>query len=107
MRSECIDQTPRTCSGCVCQMCGQPLLEASGADGRVREAPDKLEPILSIKEVTDRLGVAPGTIHRWVREGTFPPKIRIGPGRIGWRESSVRAYLAERESKSLLLSTKP
>ena len=59
---------------------------------------EKPDPILSKAAIGAWLGVAPGTIDRWAREGIFPRKLQLGPARVGWRRSAVEAWLAEREA---------
>jgi len=53
------------------------------------------DPVLSPSAVAAWLGVHETTIHRWVRVGTFPPKVRLGPGRVGFARSKVEAWLTE------------
>ena len=59
---------------------------------------DRDEEILSTKELTARIPYTRQTVWRKVRAGEFPPPIRLGSARIGWRWSRVRAWLAERET---------
>lgn len=58
-------------------------------------APDQ---VLSKAAVAALIGVSPSSIDRWCRSGGFPPKLRLGPGRVGWRKTAVEAWLAERET---------
>ena len=52
--------------------------------------------VFSISEVASFLGVHVTTIHRWCTAGNFPPKVRLGPGRVGFLSSDVEAWLAQR-----------
>jgi predicted site-specific integrase-resolvase len=55
--------------------------------------------ILTPRQTSDMLNVAPITLNRWAREGHFPggTVIQSGPGaHRRYRESGVRQYLAER-----------
>ncbi len=44
------------------------------------------------------LGVAKVTLWRWSRDGLLPPPVRLGPGSIGWRVSTLELWLREREA---------
>lgn len=48
---------------------------------------------LRLAEVTERLGVAPCTIYRWVGLGQFPKPQRIGVRCVGWIEAQVVDYI--------------
>ncbi len=48
---------------------------------------------LTVKEVAATFGLGVSTIWRQVREGTFPPPIRIG-GCTRWRKADIDALLA-------------
>jgi predicted DNA-binding transcriptional regulator AlpA len=45
-------------------------------------------------EVRPRVGVSSSTARRLERAGRFPPRIRISPGRVAWRESEIDALVA-------------
>jgi prophage regulatory protein len=55
---------------------------------------------LRLPEVLDRVGVTAVTIWRWEQQGLFPPRRKIGPRLVGWVESEIVAWCAERPSNS-------
>lgn len=58
---------------------------------------DNLLPQATVRE---RLGgIGRTTLWNWVREGTFPAPIRVGPKRIMWRESVVNAWIESQTDK--------
>lgn len=54
------------------------------------ETPDR---ILRLNTVLDRTGLSRTTLYRKVQLGTFPPQVKIAARCVGWRESSVNAWL--------------
>ena len=40
---------------------------------------------LSVQQVAERYGVSTDTIWRWVRNGTFPKRYKLGSGTTRWR----------------------
>jgi predicted DNA-binding transcriptional regulator AlpA len=54
--------------------------------------------ILSIQDVASRIGVHITTIDRWCAAGVFVPKIRLGPGRVGFASEDVDVWLAKRRA---------
>ena len=52
--------------------------------------------ILRWREVAPIVGVSRMTIDRMEKAGTFPQRIRIGNGSVGWLEHEVEAWLAQR-----------
>lgn len=54
--------------------------------------------ILSIHDVASRIGVHITTLDRWCAAGTFVPKIRLGPGRVGFAAEDVDGWLAQRRA---------
>jgi len=34
------------------------------------------------------------TIYRWIKNGTFPAPVRLGPNSVGFRVEEIRAWLA-------------
>ncbi len=55
--------------------------------------------ILKVKQVIKITSLSQATIYRYLKdpESDFPPSIRIGAGRVGWRLSSIESYLNARE----------
>jgi predicted DNA-binding transcriptional regulator AlpA len=58
---------------------------------------EKLDHILSKAIVCAWLGVSPSTIDRLEAEGTFPRRLRLSSGRVGWRRSDIEFWLRESE----------
>jgi prophage regulatory protein len=50
--------------------------------------------IVSVRELMDRSGLSRPTIYRRVKVGDIPLPRQISPGRVGWLESEVQAWLA-------------
>jgi prophage regulatory protein len=57
---------------------------------------------LSFAAVRDRVGKSRSQIWRDERDGKFPKRVQLGPGRVAWVESEVEAWaqarLAAREA---------
>ena len=49
--------------------------------------------IVRIDEVCKLTGLAKATIYKKVKEGSFPPPIRLGARSVGWRMSDILAWL--------------
>ena len=52
--------------------------------------------ILSWREVAPIVGCSRMTIARMEKTGTFPLRIRIGNGSVGWLKHEVEEWLAQR-----------
>lgn len=52
--------------------------------------------ILRRKQVQSRTGLARSTIYHYIKSGTFPRPIPLGPRAVGWLESDVSNWIAER-----------
>ena len=50
--------------------------------------------LLTLKEICELTGVAPSTIHGWVKAGLFPAAHRAGPRCARWREEDYLAWRA-------------
>ena len=60
---------------------------------------DAIQPRLSIlrrKEVQVRTGLARSTIYLYIKAGLFPKPVALGPRAVGWIESEVSDWIAER-----------
>jgi len=62
-------------------------------DARHLNQPVAPAQLLSTDEVMRRTTLSRSTLWRLSRSGAIPRPIRITPGRIGWRESDVAAWL--------------
>jgi prophage regulatory protein len=52
--------------------------------------------LLRKQVVCELTSLSAPTIWRLVREGKFPPAIRIAPGRVAWRASDIEEWLTSR-----------
>ena len=55
-------------------------------------------PFLTIKEVSNILGISVSTINRLVKKGDFPSKIKLSPGRKFFMKFQIDKWI---ESKNL------
>ena len=53
-------------------------------------------PFLSIKEVSDLLGISISTINRLIKSGDFPLKIKISPRRIVFKSNEIDKWIKEK-----------
>tara|TARA_Y100000589_G_C26802849_1_gene486490 strand:- start:336 stop:524 length:189 start_codon:yes stop_codon:yes gene_type:complete len=53
-------------------------------------------PFLSIKEVSDLLGISISTINRLIKSGDFPLKIKISPRRIAFKSNEIDKWIKEK-----------
>ena len=58
---------------------------------------DDLDRLLTAKEVTAMVGIAPATLYRLLKKGQFPQGIRLGFKLRRWRRSQVWEYVSQRE----------
>jgi prophage regulatory protein len=50
----------------------------------------------SVRTITIKTGLSRTTIYAYVAQGHFPRQRRLGPRRVGWLASEVRAWMASR-----------
>ena len=41
--------------------------------------------------------VSPATIYRWIKEGNFPPPVRLGANMVRWKASDIEAWMMQKE----------
>lgn len=58
--------------------------------------PDAPTIILPIDEVKRRVGLSKSTIYDLVRKEEFPAPVQLTKNRVGWLESEVEDWIAER-----------
>ena len=53
---------------------------------------------LSIKEVSDLIGISVSTINRGVEKGTFPPKHKLSAHRVGFLKYQIDLWIGGKRS---------
>jgi prophage regulatory protein len=61
-------------------------------------AKGELRPMLSEKQILDRIPIARSTLQNWEKEKLFPKSVPIGPNRKAWYEDEVVAWQKQRET---------
>ena len=56
--------------------------------------------ILRQPTVIERTGISATTIWRLERRGDFPPRVRLSPGAIGWRENDIENWIESRAAEA-------
>lgn len=51
--------------------------------------------MLSINDISKRLGISPRTIYRKLKQGAFPEPTKLSIRRIAWTEEQIDEWLAE------------
>ncbi len=52
--------------------------------------------LLTKKVVSDRVNYSGNHIDRMEADGRFPKRIKLGPNRVGWLETEVDDWIAEK-----------
>lgn len=55
-----------------------------------------LEQLLDLRAVKATVGASRSTIYAWIAKGVFPRPLRLGPRRVAWRASDIRAWIESR-----------
>ena len=55
-------------------------------------------PFLTIKEVSELLGISVSTINRLIKRGGFPSKIKISPRRIVFLKKEINEWINTQNS---------
>ena len=77
-----------------------PLSLLDGLTLSVTSAEHGIEPLISERQLQDILGVGRQTPKRWRKAGTGPRYIELGPRRLAYRPSDVKAWLEVRQRTS-------
>ena len=54
-------------------------------------------PFLTIKEVSELLGISVSTINRLVKKGDFPSKIKLSPGRKVFMKYQINEWIESKK----------
>ena len=55
-------------------------------------------PFMTLKEVSELLGISVSTINRLIKRGEFPPKRKISPGRMVFMKYQIQEWIDNRRS---------
>lgn len=79
------------------------LVSSSRPDPDESIATDRSAPvadrILSPKQVSEQLTLSVSTLWRMRQRGELPEPIRLSPGRVGWRQSTINNWLETRRGR--------
>ena len=53
-------------------------------------------PFLTIKEVSQLLGISVSTINRLIKKGEFPPKVKISPRRMVFMKEQIKEWIDQK-----------
>ena len=54
--------------------------------------------VLRKPAVESRTGLSKSTIYAWIKDGRFPAPVALGDRAVGWLESEIDTWIAERVS---------
>lgn len=57
-------------------------------------------PYLSVKHVTEMVGLSTATIYRWMADGRFPKPVSLGTRTVRWPKADIEAWLEDRRLAS-------
>jgi prophage regulatory protein len=61
---------------------------------------DNPEKIIRLQAVKARCGLSRSTLYNRIATGEFPRPVSLGPRSVGWLESEINAWIAERINES-------
>ncbi|AVS70985.1 AlpA family transcriptional regulator [Paracidovorax avenae] len=56
--------------------------------------------ILRVKDVLKAIKVCRATLYLWIKAGTFPAPIKLGPRAIGWTPDQLEKWIESRAAVS-------
>ena len=56
------------------------------------------EKILRRRDVEARVGLSRSTLYAMMADNRFPRPVRLGSRAVGWRESTITDWLAQRDA---------
>ena len=58
-------------------------------------------PFLSIKEISELLGISVSTINRLIKRGDFPKKLKLSPRRIVFMKNEINEWIKKIEKNKV------
>jgi len=59
-------------------------------------------PFFTIQEVSEFLGISISTINRLIKEGDFPPKVKITPRRIVFIKNDIEDWIKSKKNNNYI-----
>jgi prophage regulatory protein len=56
--------------------------------------------VLRLPQVMEKVGISRSGVYQRVKEGSFPPAVRLGRRSVGWLEGEIDDWLAARIEES-------
>ena len=53
-------------------------------------------PFLTIREVSELLGISISTINSLIKKGEFPPKVKISPRRMVFMKEQIKEWIDQK-----------
>ena len=77
---------------------GSVLSPAPQFSSSVPAEPQPYSRILRLPEVMERVGLSRASVYTYIAAGNFPKQMSLGPNTVGWLESEIEAWIAQRIS---------
>lgn len=61
---------------------------------------ESIDPILTMAQVRAIVTYSHSQIYRLIKANQFPAQVRLGPGRVGWRQSAISRWLSQCEDRN-------
>lgn len=55
---------------------------------------------LSLPSVLEKTSISRASVYNFMREGSFPKQINLGARKVGWLNSEIETWIAERVAAS-------
>lgn len=91
--------SPAGSPGAIAEVHGTPSNGKESASPGSTLVASNDDELWSFKAVVARTGLSRSSIYSYVAQGLFPRQRRLGPRRVGWLASEVRAWIASRPSQ--------
>lgn len=57
---------------------------------------EAIDRFMRLPEVVRTIGVSRSSIYSWQKQGLLPKAVKIGPRTVGWKESTIQTFIAQR-----------
>ncbi|MGR7526970.1 AlpA family transcriptional regulator [Klebsiella aerogenes] len=55
--------------------------------------------LLRLRQVIDKTGIGRSQIYLYMKNGTFPKSIKIGPASVAWLESEINDWIRHKSDR--------